>query len=90
MKNKYCIGKLKTIKRVSVYDSEKSESEWIPDSHYGFFNTPVEAKLAFMVAMKELNPEKTDYSKDFINRRFKCHVVCGNAKVLKVPIDFSF
>ena len=53
---------------------------WHPDPRLGEFDSKIEAKRSFLIAMKEIKQDQ-DYTDDFIARQFK---VFQNAKQFKV------
>lgn len=82
----YAIATMAMKSRENFYESTgKLDAEWVPDLRMGTFSSVVEAKTAFLVAMKEIEANKV-YPRKFINGIFKSMVVLGTAKIVKVNL----
>lgn len=60
---------------------EPAKVEWVIDESYGYFDRNVDAKRAYLIAMKEITGERSD---EFIKLLFASHHRMGYVKVEKV------
>lgn len=67
--------------RPMYYEGKSSDVEWLIDESYGYFSRNIDAKRAYLIAIKELTGECSD---EFIKLHFASHHRMGLVKVEKV------
>lgn len=68
---KYALFRSKVVKRYGYWEGKEPEIEWIREPGFPDFDTRVEAKRAWLVAMQETTPDAPDKHVNAIFRPFQ-------------------
>lgn len=77
----YALAFPKYKNRPMYYEGKSADVDWIIDEAFGYFSHSIDAKRAYLIAMKELIGECSD---QFIKLHFSRHHRIGLVKVEKV------